>query len=57
MKKLNMNISKTESDSPTGITVGLVDTIINSFNLLGERDLSPVDVQEAIKDLLADELQ
>lgn len=45
------NIQETECDSPTGITVGLIDAIITNFNLLLERDLSPIEVQEAIKDL------
>lgn len=40
-----------ECSSEEGITIGLIDTIINSFKLLQYRDLEDADVREAIKDL------
>jgi hypothetical protein len=43
----------TECDSETGKTVGLIDAIINSFQLLLDRDLKHAEVKEALKDLMA----
>lgn len=47
---------KTECSSEIGVTVGLIDGIINSVHLLKERDLSSHEVKEAIKDLCSQEL-
>lgn len=38
-----------------GITIGLIDTIINSCRLLRNRDLSNSNIIEALKDLKNDE--
>lgn len=45
----------TDCRSEEGITVGLVDAIISISRVLAKRDLSPHAVQEALKDLAADE--
>jgi hypothetical protein len=45
----------TDCRSENGITVGLVDAAITQFRLLAKRDLSDPAVQEALKDLRADE--
>ena len=42
-------------DSKNGITVGIVDTMINCLHLLKERGLSNIDVQEALKDFALNE--
>lgn len=41
----------TECNSEIGKTVGLIDTIINSFQILMYRNLEHPEVLEAIKDL------
>ena len=41
--------------SEEGITISLIDTIINSARLLRSRDLSHSETQEALKDLRGDE--
>ena len=41
--------------SEDGITIGLIDTIINSARLLRDRKLDSKDVLEALKDLDCDE--
>lgn len=38
-----------------GITIGLIDTIINSCRLLRNRDLKDGNIMEALKDLKNDE--
>ena len=45
----------TDCRSETGITVGLVDSLISIARVLAVRDLSPLEVLEAIKDLRSDE--
>lgn len=45
----------TDCRSYDGITVGLIDTIINSARLLKGRDMMPPAVQEAMRDLRHDE--
>lgn len=42
---------KTECNSEIGITIGIIDSIINAAHLLKGRDLSAPEVKEAIKDL------
>lgn len=37
--------------SDTGITVGLIDSIINALHILSGRDMTPVEVYDAITDL------
>lgn len=41
--------------SEEGVTVGIIDAIITLCHLMDKRDTSPVTVQEALKDLRADE--
>lgn len=50
-----MPVVKTDCRSDDGITVGLIDTIINSARLLKGRDMMPPAVQEAMRDLRHDE--
>lgn len=38
-----------------GITVGLIDSLITIARVLSRRDLSPVEVREALTDLRSDE--
>lgn len=45
---------KTDCKTETGITVGLIDGIINSFRLLNGRDFKPKAVKEAMKDFYHD---
>lgn len=49
-----MNTS-TDCRSEVGVTVGLIDTIITVSRVLIKRDLSSVEVREALKDLHLDE--
>jgi len=44
-----------ECKTETGITVGLLDAIITLANALEERDWSPIEVQEALKDIRAND--
>lgn len=44
-------MTTTDCRTPTGITVSLVDTIINSCYLLCQRSLWSPEIQEALKDL------
>ncbi len=46
---------KTDCREETGITVGLIDSIITQCRLLRKRDLTSKEVKEALKDLLDDE--
>jgi hypothetical protein len=46
---------ETSCDSKNGITVGIVDTMINCLHLLKERGLSNQEVQEALKDFAMNE--
>ena len=45
----------TDCRDEIGITVGLIDSMITLARILRTRDLSSVEVQEALKDLMADE--
>lgn len=45
----------TDCRTQDGITVGLIDTIINSFRLLRTRDITTNAVKEALIDLREDE--
>lgn len=45
----------TDCRDEVGITVSLIDAIIAQCRILKSRDLTPVEVQEAIKDLKNDE--
>lgn len=47
--------TETKCDSDTGMTVGLVDTMINCLHLLNGRTLSSYEVQEALKDFALNE--
>lgn len=47
--------TETNCRSETGVTVSLIDGIIAICRVLNKRDLSAIEVHEAIKDLLADE--
>lgn len=47
--------TETDCRDEVGITVGLVDSIITSARVLRNRDVSPDDVKEALKDLASDE--
>lgn len=46
---------KTDCREETGITVGLIDSIITQCRILRKRNLSSKEVKEAIKDLIDDE--
>lgn len=48
-------ITETDCRTDTGITVGLVDTIITVARILRKSDLAPTEVQEALRDLLQDD--
>ncbi len=50
-----MNHSKSDCRQDDGITVGLIDTIINSARLLKNRRMSDESIKEALKDLQSDE--
>ena len=54
VRKPSTEIS-TDCRSETGVTVGLVDSIITSLRILKTRDLTSFEVSEAIKDLRGDE--
>jgi hypothetical protein len=45
----------TDCRSETGVTVGLVDSLITTCRVLAPRDMQSVEVQEALKDLFGDE--
>jgi hypothetical protein len=47
--------TKTDCRTDEGITVSIIDTIINSFRLLKDRKLTTVPVQQAMLDLYSDE--
>lgn len=47
--------TSTDCRDETGITVGLIDAIITLARLLKDRDLSAVEVREALADLQTDE--
>lgn len=49
------NETHTDCRSEEGVTVGLIDAIITVCNLLAQRNLTGVPVQEALKDLHADQ--
>ena len=49
-----MNQTHTCCRSETGITVGLVDSMISISRVLAHRDFNPVEVTEALKDLRDD---
>lgn len=50
-----MVVIETDCRSEIGITVGLIDTLINTARILRERDLNSLEIKEAIKDLQQDE--
>lgn len=50
-----MNHAYTDCRDETGITVGLVDTLITVYRILKHRDLSSAEVLETLKDLRQDE--
>lgn len=50
-----MTITKTDCRSDVGVTVGLIDGIIAMARVLRTKDQSSEEVQEALKDLRADE--
>lgn len=50
-----MNHTSTDCRSEEGVTVGLIDAIMTMSRLLSRRNLSHPAVQEALKDLNADE--
>ena len=45
----------TDCRSETGVTVGLIDSLIVIARVLAQRDLSTVEAREALADLRADE--
>jgi len=45
----------TDCRSETGVTVGLLDAIITILRIVAKRDLSPPEVEEALRDLAHDE--
>jgi len=56
-KNITNKTSSTHTDcrSEVGITVGIIDSIITSARLLKNRDLTSIEVNEALLDLKADE--
>lgn len=48
-------ITETDCREATGVTVGLVDSLLTICRVLATRDLTPLEVQEALKDLGGDE--
>lgn len=48
-------ITETDCREATGITVGLIDSLLTICRVLATRDLYPPEVQEALKDLGGDE--
>lgn len=50
-----MGTTTTDCREPIGITVGLIDGLIAIARVLRHRDLSPIEVQEALRDLQSDE--
>ena len=48
-------VTSTDCRTPVGVTVGLIDGIIAMARVLRHADLSSVEVQEALKDIRADE--
>lgn len=49
------NVTQTNCREPIGVTVGLIDGLIAIARVLRHRDLTPVEVQEALSDLQSDE--
>ena len=47
--------TSTDCRSEIGVTVGLFDGVIAILRILAKRDLSNLEVQEALKDLVGDE--
>lgn len=54
-KILNEGVSKTDCREETGITVGLIDSLITQVRILRKRDLDKKEIKEALLDLIADE--
>jgi hypothetical protein len=50
-----MGTIQTDCRSDDGVTVGLIDALISVARVLKDRDLSSVEVQEALEDLRGDE--
>ena len=50
-----MTTTSTECRSETGVTVGLVDSLIFICRVLARRDLTATETTEALADLRADE--
>jgi hypothetical protein len=50
-----MGMIQTDCRSDDGVTVGLIDALISVARVLKDRDLSSVEVQEALEDLRGDE--
>ena len=49
------NVTITDCRSETGVTVGLIDSLMSICHVLIERDLSPVEIREALSDLNSNE--
>lgn len=45
----------TDCRSDVGITTGLIDAMISICRILKERDMTPIEVKEALKDFQSDE--
>lgn len=52
-KKLVTKNLHTQCQSEDGITIALIDGMFATIDILCQRDLSPIDVQEALKDFFA----
>lgn len=50
-----LSVNVIDCRSELGITVGLVDALISICRVLAKRDLSPRDVQEALRDMATDD--
>lgn len=48
-------VTETDGRSETGVTVGLIDSLIVVARVLRQRDLTNPDVREALADLAGDE--
>ena len=47
-------LSTIECDSDEGVTIGLIDTIINAAHLLRSRSMASPNIREALRDLSCD---
>jgi hypothetical protein len=48
-------MTTTDCRSETGITIGLIDSIITTARVLRYRDITATEIQEALEDLRQDE--